>query len=93
MLVVLRAANMPVSDEPKGASYHECQSQRKVTKTMQHKQVIENFINQGTEGSGMYVKADKGILISKIPALYSPGGWKRWEGRTTPLAARLDEET
>ena len=66
---------------------------RKVTNTMQHKQVIENFINRGTEGSGTYVKADKGMLVSKIPALYSPRGWREREGRETPLAARLEDES
>jgi hypothetical protein len=60
---------------------------------MQHKHVIENFINKGTEGSGTYVKADRGMLISKIPTLYSPGGWRRREGRETPLAARLEDES
>jgi len=60
---------------------------------MQHKLVIENFINKGTEGSGTYIKADKGMLISKIPTLYSPSGWRRREGRETPLAARLDDDS
>jgi hypothetical protein len=60
---------------------------------MQHKLVIENFINKGTEGSGTYVKAEKGMLKSKIPTLYSPGGWKRREGRETPLAARLEDDS
>ena len=60
---------------------------------MQHKLVIENFINKGTEGSGTYVKADKGMLISKIPTLYSQHGWRRRDGRETPLAARLDDDS
>jgi hypothetical protein len=60
---------------------------------MQHKLVIENFINNGTEGNGTYVKADKGMLISKIPTLYSPNGWLRRESRETPLAARLDDDS
>jgi len=59
---------------------------------MQHKLVIENFINRGTEGSGTYVKVDKGMLISKIPALYS-NGYKWRESRETPLAARLDDDS
>jgi hypothetical protein len=44
----------------------------KVTKTMQHQNVTENLINQGTEGSGTYIKVDKGMLISKIPGLTAP---------------------
>jgi hypothetical protein len=66
---------------------------RKVTKTMQHKLVIENFINKGTEGSGTYIKADKGMLISKIPALYGLSGWKQRDSRETPLAARLEDDS
>src|SRR5690348_5994138 len=60
---------------------------------MQHKLVIENFINKGTEGSGTYVKADKGMLSSKIPALYSPHGWKQRDSRESPLAARLEDDS
>jgi hypothetical protein len=59
---------------------------------MQHTQVIENFINEGREGSGTYVKAERGMLYSKIPALFSPNGWRRREARETPLAARLEGE-
>jgi hypothetical protein len=60
---------------------------------MQHKQVIENFINQGTEGSGTYVKADKGMLISKIPALFSRYSWRSREAQKAPLAVRLDDDS
>jgi hypothetical protein len=60
---------------------------------MQHQQVIENFINKGKEGHGAYVKADKGMLVSTIPALFSPNGWRRREARETPLAAWLDDDT
>ncbi len=60
---------------------------------MQHKLVIENFINKGTEGSGSYVKADKGMLISKVPALYGPNRWRPREARETPLAARLGDDS
>jgi len=66
---------------------------RKVTKPMQHQKLIGQFIENGTEGSGTYVKADKGMLISKIPALYSGSGWRRRESRETPLAARLEDES
>ena len=59
---------------------------------MQHQQVIENFINQGTEGRGTYVKAEKGVLASKIPAIFSPYGWRTRDSRETPLAVRLDDE-
>jgi hypothetical protein len=58
---------------------------------MQHQQVIENFINKGTEGSGTYVKADNGLLVSKIPARYSHHGWRSRDSRETPLAARLGD--
>ena len=60
---------------------------------MQHQKVIEDFINKGTEGSGTYVKADKGMLISKIPALFRPNGWRQREARETPLAARLEDDS
>jgi hypothetical protein len=60
---------------------------------MQHKLVIENFINKGTEGSGTYVKADKGMLVSKIPGLYTHGGYRLRESRESPLAARLDDNS
>src|SRR5258708_35388651 len=60
---------------------------------MQHKQVIEDFINRGTEGRGTYVKADKGMLISKIPALSNLNGWGYRDARETPLAARLDDDS
>ncbi len=66
---------------------------RKVTKPMQHQKLIEQFIENGTEGSGTYVKADKGMLTSKIPALYSGSGWRRRESRETPLAARVEDES
>jgi hypothetical protein len=59
---------------------------------MQHQKVIEQFIENGTEGRGTYLKADKGMLISKIPALDSPHGWRRREPRETPLAARLEDD-
>jgi hypothetical protein len=60
---------------------------------MQHELVIENFINKGTEGTGTYVKADNGMLVSKIPALYAVNGLRRRESRETPLAARLEDDT
>ena len=60
---------------------------------MQHQQVIENFINKGIEGIGTYVKADNGMLVSKIPALYNEHGWRRRESRETPLAARLEGDS
>jgi hypothetical protein len=61
------------------------------TTNMQHQQVIENFINNQTEGCGKYVKADNGVLASKIPSLYSRYGWRSRESRNTPLAVRLED--
>jgi hypothetical protein len=68
--------------------------ERKATTTMQHQQVIENFLRQGTGGRGTFVKADENILYSKFPANYRPwGGYdsSRLGGRTIPLAARLED--
>jgi hypothetical protein len=59
---------------------------------MQHQQVIENFINQGTEGRGSYVKAGGDVLYSQFTANYRPYGRYNWDGeRTTPLAVRLKD--
>jgi len=69
---------------------------RKVTKPMQHQQVIENFINRGTRGSGAYVKAREDVLYSQLPSPYRPYGRHDWGGhggRTTPLAVRLEDES
>ena len=69
---------------------------RKVTKPMQHQQVIENFINKGTRGSGTYVKAGEDVLYSQLPSPYRPYGRHDWGGdggRTTPLAVRLEDES
>ncbi len=59
---------------------------------MQHTQVIDNFINRGSEGRGTYVKADDNVLSSKFPQNYRP--WGRWgwhplNGRSYLLAVRL----
>src|SRR5205809_7092585 len=67
----------------------------KVTKTMQHKIVIENFISKGTEGRGTYVKANKDVLYSQFPSNYRPYGRYRYNsdaGQKTPLAVRLGDE-
>src|SRR2546422_235820 len=45
---------------------------RKVTKPMQHQQVIESFINKGTGGRGVYVKAGEDVLYSQLPSPYRP---------------------
>ena len=69
---------------------------RKVTKPMQHQQVIENFINKGTGGRGAYVKAGEDVLYSQLPSPYRPYGrhdWSNAGGRTTPLAVRLEDES
>jgi hypothetical protein len=60
---------------------------------MQHQQVIDNFINKGTGGSGTYLKAHEEVLSSKVPALFSETGWRRRESRETPLAVRLEDES
>jgi hypothetical protein len=63
---------------------------------MQHKQLIENFINNGTQGRGTQVKADKNVLYSELPNPYRPYGrydWERNGGRRTPLAVRLGDES
>jgi len=66
---------------------------RKVTKPMQHQQVIENFINTGTGGRGTYVKADADVLYSQFPGNYRPyGRYDRAAGQTTPLAVRLGDD-
>jgi hypothetical protein len=62
---------------------------------MQHQQVIENFINTGTEGRGTFVKADKNVLFSQFPREYRPyGAYHRGPsgGRTIPLAVRLGDD-
>ena len=79
----------PPSDEANGGD-------RKVTKTMQHKLVIENFINKGTEGRGTFVKANKDVLYSELPNPYRPYGRYDWRGhgsQKTPLAVRLGDES
>ncbi len=68
----------------------------KVTKLMQHQQVIEDFINKGTEGRGAFVKASKDVLYSELPNPYRPYGrydWSSRGGRKTPLAVRLEDES
>jgi hypothetical protein len=62
---------------------------------MQHKLVIENFINKGTEGRGTYVKADENVLYSNFPVHYRPYGgydYSRVAGQKTPLAVRLGDD-
>ena len=63
---------------------------------MQHKLVIENFINRGTEGRGTFVKANKDVLYSELPKPYRPYGrydWRGHGGQKTPLAVRLGDES
>ncbi len=60
---------------------------------MQHQQVIENFIKEGSKGRGAYVKANPDMLYSEIPQSYSP--WGRWSssaGQSAPLAVRLEDQ-
>src|SRR5712692_11122907 len=61
---------------------------RKVLTTMQHQQVIENFVRNGQGGRGTYLKADEDVLYSKFSAVYRPYGRYTWrnEDETTPLA-------
>jgi hypothetical protein len=44
-----------------------------------HKQVIENFLEEGKGGMGTYVKATDDLLYSRIPAVYRPFGQEPWE--------------
>ena len=61
---------------------------------MQHKQVIENFINKGTGGRGTYVKADEDVLYSQFSTEYRPYGryYSRIAGQKSPLAVRLGDD-
>src|SRR2546426_10562138 len=77
-----------LSEEVKGRD-------RKVTKPMQHQQVIENFINKGIGGRGTYVKVGEDVLYSQLPSPYRPYGrydWGSQGGRRTPLAVRLEDD-
>lgn len=60
---------------------------RKVTTTMQHQQLIENFIHQGNGGRGTYMRASEDVLSSKFPSYYR--GSYGLAGETIPLAVRL----
>ena len=64
--------------------------------TMQtHKQVIENFLEEGKGGMGTYVKATDDLLYSRVPAGYRPFGHEPWgetaAGQKAPLAVRLED--
>src|SRR6266849_4018866 len=63
---------------------------RKVLTTMQHQQVIENFVRNGQGGRGTYLKADEDVLYSKFPEDYRPYGayGSGNAGQTTPLAVQ-----
>lgn len=65
------------------------------SKPMTHKQVIENFITEGSRGRGAYVKANENMLYSEIPQRYRP--WGRWgssaAGQSAPLAVRLEDQS
>src|SRR5213594_861987 len=68
---------------------------RKVLTTMQHQQVIENFVTNGQGGRGTYLKADEDVLYSKFPVQYRPYGWYDHQGisgQTTPLAVHLGDD-
>jgi hypothetical protein len=60
-----------------------------------HKQVIENFLTQGIEGMGTYVKATDDMLYSRVPSAYRPFGKDPWgetaAGQEAPLAVRLED--
>ena len=60
---------------------------------MKHQQVIENFIKEGKEGLGTYVKASEDLLYSRIPEGYRPYGHYPWRtpAQTAPLAVRLKD--
>src|SRR5258708_5226970 len=64
--------------------------------TMQtHKQVIENFLQEGKAGKGTYVKATDDLLYSRVPAVYRPFGQDPGAGtaagQKAPLAVRLED--
>jgi hypothetical protein len=60
---------------------------------MQHQQVIENFINQQTEGRGTYLKADADTLRAEFSENYRPYGryYSQHAGSHTLLAVRLED--
>jgi hypothetical protein len=62
--------------------------------TMQHQQVIENFVKNGQGGHGTYVKADENVLYSQFPENYQPYGryYDGNAGQTTPLAVHLEDD-
>ncbi len=62
--------------------------------TMQHQQVIENFVRNGRGGRGSYLKADEDVLYAKFPVNYRPYGryYDTNSGQTTPLAVRLEDD-
>lgn len=62
---------------------------------MQHQQVIDSFIKQGSEGRGAIVKADANLLSAEFPERYAPWGRRDWNigGRKIPLAVRLKDDT
>jgi hypothetical protein len=65
-----------------------------VYEPMKHQQVIENFIQEGREGLGTFVKASEDLLYSRIPEQYRPWGhytWRTPTERTAPLAVRLKD--
>ena len=66
----------------------------KVTTSMQHQHVIDNFIKNGAGARGTYVKSDGDVLYSKFPENYRPWGhygWRGIAGRTIPIATRLGD--
>jgi hypothetical protein len=60
---------------------------------MQHQQVIENFVKNGQEGRGSYLKADEDVLYAQFSENYRPYGryYDRNAGQTTPLAVHLGD--
>ena len=59
---------------------------------MQHKQVIENFINKQTGGRGTFIKADPITLNAQFPQNYRPyGQYSQHAGSHALLAVRLED--
>lgn len=67
---------------------------RMQSNSMQHQQVIENFVKEGKGGLGTFVKATDDKLYTQMPQVYRPYGhydYNRVGGQRSLLAVRLDD--
>ena len=67
---------------------------RMQSNSMQHQQVIENFIKEEKGGLGTFVKASEDELYTQMPQVYRPFGnydYGHASGRRSLLAVRLDD--